>query len=299
MKYEKLPLSIDAQIALLQARGLSINNIEEAKHCLAHVSYYRLSAYMLPFQLRDGSHTFLKDTSFNMVMDLYSFDRELKLMLFDAIERIEIAIRTKIIYTLSLKYGGHWQDEAKLFANKNVFFNLQKSITDHCSQKHKETFIEHYLNKYDEPATPPSWMSVEIITLGQLSQVYNAIKDTAIKKEIAAHFGLFPEVLQSWAHATTYVRNTCAHHSRLWNRELGVRPILLTIKKPKHPWISPSYHNNARLYYFLCCTFYLLKTVSPNGHFRDKLFSLLEKHNTVPIQYMGFPTNWQHEPLWQ
>jgi abortive infection bacteriophage resistance protein len=299
MKFDKKPLSIDDQIALLKTRGLRIPDEKSAKQYLSNISYYRLSAYMLPFQKKDGSHEFIGTVSFQDIITLYSFDRALKLIVFDAIERIEIAIRTKIVHTLSMKYGSHWHEDARLFTQKQVYFNLQKCIADHCAQKHKETFIEHYLGKYDDPAMPPSWMSLELVTLGQLSLVYNSIKDDSIKKEIASYFGMYPVILQSWAHSITYVRNTCAHHSRLWNRELGVRPIILTVKKPLHPWISKSYTNNARMYYFLCCTYYFLKTINPNGHFKDRLFDLVSKYPEVPIQFMGFPGNWREEKLWQ
>jgi abortive infection bacteriophage resistance protein len=297
MHYNKPPLSISQQIGLLESRGLVINDKLEAESYLNNISYYRLSAYMLPFQIVGTEHTFSDNTQFKQIIDLYTFDRQLKLLIFDAIERIEIAIRTQIIYQLSLKYGGHWQNDETIFKDSKTFESLQEEIETYCQQGNREVFIDHYLNKYTIPPTPPSWMSIEIITMGQLSKTYKSLKEKTDKKEIADYFGLFPIVFESWIHTTTYIRNICAHHARLWNRDLGVQPVLLL--RPKKDWISVDYNNNRRIYYFLCCLRYMLYTVNPTTNFTLKVKELLKKNPNVPSQYMGFPSNWQNEPLWQ
>lgn len=119
VKYNKPALTFSQQVDLLIARGLVVNNKKRVEKTLANISYYRLSAYMLPFkECQNGVviiDRFVPDTTWEMVYDLYKFDRKLRLLLFDAIERIEIAIRTQIVNQLSLKYGSHWQDNRSIF----------------------------------------------------------------------------------------------------------------------------------------------------------------------------------------
>ena len=117
--YSKPALSFEQQIELLKNRGLGISDEERAKRHLSNVSYYRLSAYMLPYKIMqpNGIVTdyFIKGTIWDDIWNLYKFDRKLRLLVFDAIERIEISLRTQIIYQLSHKYGPHWQNDNNIF----------------------------------------------------------------------------------------------------------------------------------------------------------------------------------------
>jgi abortive infection bacteriophage resistance protein len=294
--YTKKALTIDEQIAKLESRGLIIPDRDKAAHYLRNISYYRLSAYMLAYQAKDGSHSFHPNTTFDSVLELYVFDRALRVFAFDAIERIEIALRTQLIHQMALQHGSHWQEDQKLFKDYWAFDALRKQISDACAQRKPEVFIKHYMDTYDPPLQPACWMSLEILTMGSLSRVFGALADTSNKTLVADHFKVSWSVMQSWMHMLTYVRNLCAHHSRLWNRELGIQPALLL--KPKHPWIQPSYTNNRRMYYVLCCLRYLSLTINPSGSYTARLKVLMKKYPTVPYQYMGFPLDWEKEPLW-
>ncbi len=294
--YTKPPLSIDQQIDLLLARGLQVPDRSKAAHYLANISYYRLSAYMLAYQEKDGTHRFLPGITFEQVLELYVFDRALRMFVFDAIERIEVAVRTQLIYQMAMQHGSHWQERQDLFKARADFFGLQKQIDEACTQNNQEVFIKHYLDTYDPPVRPASWMSLEILTMGSLSRVYKGLKHNADKTLVATHFGLHPHVMESWLHMLTYVRNLCAHHSRLWNRELGIQPALL--QKPQHVWIDPAFNNNGRMYYVLCCLRYLLLGINPNGSYTTRLKALLAKYPTIPVRFMGFTADWDKEPLW-
>lgn len=110
LSYEQ-SVSIAQQIALLRTRGLVIGDEAKASKYLKFIGYYRLSGYMLPFQSGgdgDQHHTFHAGTTFDQILDLSSFDRKLRLLFLDAIERIEIAIRAAVSTTMSLQHGPHW-----------------------------------------------------------------------------------------------------------------------------------------------------------------------------------------------
>jgi abortive infection bacteriophage resistance protein len=317
MEYKKPPLTHQEQINLWKSRGLSVTNESRAIRYLTNISYYRLSAYALPFQLEKD--VFDEGTDFNDILNLYLFDRELRLLVFNAIERLEVAVRAKMIYILAHKYGAHWQDNAKIYKDpyrvKNkktgeyytvdVYSEIQDMISHSTREKHPETFIKHYKNYYKKPTNPPSWMCVEVLTLGQLSKLFNGLKDNTDKQLIAKEFKLHHTVFKSWLHTLTYVRNICGHHGRLWNREIAIEPLWLL--KTELPWINKKFDEvTSRSFYTICLIKYLLQTVNPSHHLKEYLIELINKYPTTPIQYMGIPSNddgtrfnWENEPLWK
>lgn len=310
--YNKPPLSFQEQLDKLKERGLIISDEEYALKKLSQISYFRLSAYFLPYQSQKD--TFNNTVDFKQVIDTYSFDRELRLLVFDCIERIEVAIRTQFIYQMAMYYNdSHWHDNQKLFIspfyNKkrikiDPFSDFQAVISKAKTTPRPEVFIKHYTDTYDTPSNPPAWMCFELLTIGELSNLYKGLKNNADKKRIANFFNLHPTIFTSWFHSLTYVRNICAHHSRLWNKDLAVEPERL--QKPKEAWVSNHFNNNKRVFYFLCVLKYLLIRVNPNNRFTEKLRLLFQKYPNIPIQYLGIPSDgkgnlldWENEPLWR
>ncbi len=294
MKYTKPALTISDQIKLLESRGLIIANKNRAEKYLANISYYRLSAYMYPFKDLQ-TDKFVKGTTFESILDLYLFDRELRLLVFDAIERIEISFRTQLIYQPAIKGGAFWFEDENFFDDKNRLIEHLQKLDNEVKQSY-EVFIDHFFQKYDEDC-PPVWISFEVVSLGLLSRFYQNLKFIDAKKEIARHFGLNnPRVFQSWIMSITYIRNICAHHARLWNRTLTNKPTIL--QSPIKVWISDTNPNNEKLYYFLCCLWYLLREINPENRFIEKLKILFAKYPNTPISSMGFPKNWEEERFW-
>lgn len=311
-QYNKIPLSFQKQIELLQSRNLIIDDEPKALSYLQEISYYRLSAYFLPYQ--NAKDNFENNVTFEQIIKTYSFDRELRLLVFDCIERIEVAIRTQFIYQMALHYNdSHWQDNQNHFItpyyNKignlvNPFADFHAIISKAKTARTPETFIKHYINTYNKPSNPPSWICFELLTIGELSHSYRGLKNNADKKRIADFFEVHPTVFTSWLHTLTYVRNICAHHSRLWNRDLAIEPEKLL--KPKGNWIAKPYENNKRVFYFLCVLRYLLLRANPSNSMKQKIEILFDKYPTVPIKYLGIPSDgkgnlldWQNEPLWK
>ena len=179
MKYTKPPLTYEDQINLLKSRGLTFADSQKAANQLANVSYFRLSAYMFPYRKNVGGKIideFRYGTTWKNIYDLYVFDRKLRLLVFDAIEKIEVSIRTNMVYTLSHKYGSHWQDDESIYKAErtitlqdgttktiNIFKEIQDHISEQLSNNQAELFIEHYRDTYDDPVNPPSWMCVDYV----------------------------------------------------------------------------------------------------------------------------------------
>ncbi len=312
LKYTKQPLSFQDQLTQLQDRNLIIQDTAKAIHYLQSISYYRLSAYFLPYQ--KTKDTFNTGVNFSQIIKTYMFDKNLRLLVFDCIERLEIAIRTQFIYTMALCYNNsHWQDNKALFINPyynkignlvDSYNDLQSIISKAKTKRTPEVFIKHYIDNYNSPANPPSWMCLELLTIGELSHIYRGLRNNADKKMIASFFDVHHKVFTSWLHTLTYVRNLCAHHSRLWNRDLAIEPSRFL--KPKGNWIGVSYQNNKRIFYFLCVVKYMLNRVNPTNTLTQKIDDLFKKFPSVPIKYVGIPSdgkgnllNWKNEPLWQ
>lgn len=310
--YNKPPLTFAEQLQKLKDRGLEVADEPRAISYLQQISYYRLSAYFLPYQ--SVKDTFDKGTTFHQIIQTYAFDRELRLLVFDCIERIEVAIRTQFIYQMATHYNNsHWQDDQSLFVTPGYnsigklidpYSDFQSIISQAKTHRKPEVFIKHYTDCYDKPSNPPSWMCFELLTIGELSNLYRGLRNNDDKKRIADFFKLHPTVFQSWLHSLTYVRNICAHHARLWNKDLAVEPTLL--RKAKSHWVSSRYNNNKRTFYFICVLKYFLDSANDNNSLVLKLDELLNKYPTVPIRYLGIPSDekgslldWRAEPLFK
>lgn len=312
-RYKKPPKTYKEQIELLKERGLIFADETKAERQLSTVSYYRLSAYMFPFKKKvDGKiiDEFKEGTTWKDIYNLYVFDRKLRLLVFDAIEKIEVAVRCQIVYQLSHKYGSHWQDNQSIFKEPverllssgktqtiDVFSEIQRHISDQLGNNRAELFIQHYTDTYDEPINPPSWMCVEIMYFNHLSRICTYLKQRSDVSGIASFFDLPPKTFNSWLHTINYVRNICAHHARLWNRDFNIVPERLDFSRHRI-WISsPSTVKRSKVYYFLCMMNYILQTVNPNTSFTVRLKTLISEYNP-PLGAMGFPKDWENEKIW-
>lgn len=303
--YQKQPKTFSEQVTLLKSRGMLIPNEAKAEKVLRNISYNRLSAYWFPL-LKEPKEKeiFKKDASFEAAFRLYQFDSELRLSVFYAIEEIEIALRTQIIYHQSHKYSsGFWYKDGNAFQSFPQFVNILKRISDNV-QESKEEFILKYRRKFDQ-YLPPAWKSFEIISFRSLYGIYKNLSSSRDKNQISDHFGLNYNVLISWMDTLVYIRNICAHHARLWNIILTISPVWP--KSPRGPWVSRWENDSTnrgtkdkklKTYAVLCILAFLMGKVNPYHTFKRDLFELFKKYPEVDKAHLGFAENWLKEPLW-
>jgi abortive infection bacteriophage resistance protein len=239
MLYQKPALTIPQQIAQLQSRGLLVDDPVEAANVLSEVSYYRLSGYWWPLQSDQAMHVFKPGARFQQAVDLYQFDRELRLLVFDIIERLEIGLRTRMIYEMSLGHGAWWLEDETLFSNPFYFSENLKKVREEVMRS-KEVFIKDHRARYSsDHRLPSAWKTLEVVSFGQLSKIYGNLnhRQAPAKDKIASDLGVANHTyLHSWLQSISDVRNICAHHARLWNRHLPAVPKLLP--KPISPWLT-------------------------------------------------------------
>jgi abortive infection bacteriophage resistance protein len=295
INYTKPFQSYQAQIALLKSRGMQFPDENKALHLLENISYYRFSGYWYPLLADKENHVFKPDANFETVFSLYKFDRELRKLIIAELEKIEIAVRSKMAYLLSLAYGSFWIEDNSLFTNTNIHQSTLAKIGEELSRSDDDLILS-FKSHYSNPL-PPSFMLLEVSSFGILLRLYNNLLQGKIKKDIAGTFGLPDSVFASWLHSIVSIRNICAHHERLWNRQLRIQPLFP--RKPFNVWLTDKTVCNNRIYYVLSMIIYLLNTVNPKHTFRQKLSDLLLKYPNVDSRAMGFPARWQTEPLWQ
>ena len=269
--YSKTYTSPTQLTALLQSRGLHVENVTRTENYLRHIGYYRFSAYLYPL-----------GAAFNQALDMYRFDRHLRLLMFNEIEKIEVAVRSAIVNITSLETGNpFWMTDPTCFYDTNTFVKT-KQLIDAELAKSREDFIEHFRNTYSDPY-PPAWMLAEILPLGVLTRIYNNIKSNQIRKKIAQEFSLGVPVFNSWMTIITVARNNCGHHARVWNRTFALQvPV-----------------NQRKVYFSLCIIKYFLNIISPINDMMAKVDALLAAYPSIDVTAMGFPRGWESEPLWQ
>ena len=286
---------------------------DRAMRYLRHIGYYRLSAYVRSFEsvqrdvLRPG-------TTFDDVLSLYIFDRKLRLLMLDALERVEVAVRASLSDQLSRAGGPHWFQDQRHFRTADVHRRLLKDVDQLVADQLRrqaeqprgpDTFLgalEHYVTHYGSPSRPPTWVVFEELSFGSVRAVYADLADRTVQHAIAGSLGLRSDVLTSWLLTYLRVRNICAHHSRLWNRGLGVNPAIP--KSSSIRWLADrdlfarEAWRRQRLFPVIVSLQTVLHTIAPGSTWAWRLQDVLEEHPDVPRAAMGFPRDWITDPFW-
>jgi abortive infection bacteriophage resistance protein len=293
-KYDKPSLSFDEQASLLIERGL-IADHDDLSSFLSRTNYYRFSTYLFPFRQPD-SDNFQPHTSFSDVCVLYDFDQAFRTLLFEALGVVEIAVlRTHFVEFFTHQYGPFgYADSVNFNMHPDKHAELLRLI-QLSVKRSREEFVKHFRNKYSDKFLP-LWMAVETMSLGNMITMARNLhrKD---KKMFAGRYGVAYKVMDSWLHSLNYIRNVCAHHARLWNRALAIKP---KIPEEKH---RPDFHAppflNSRIFVVLTIVQYLLNIADPAHEWDADVVALLDRYPDVPIDQMGFPEGWQELPMWR
>lgn len=290
-------MSYADQVKLLAQRGLVIGDTNKAERYLTHVNYYRFSGYCLAFEV--SRHTFVAGTTFEQVEAAYQFDLELRDLLTEALEIVEVDLRAAIAYYFGKKYGafGHTKPSNffKHFSHQDWLDKLHEE-----SRRSSELFVKHFKQSYNEFPDLPVWIVTEVMSFGALSRMLSGmIRDD--QKAIANQYGLQPAVFQSWMHHLVVVRNLCAHHSRLWDRVWGVKPTLPYGKD----WQMPYLRSNRHLLSTLFLLRYWLKRVPAVAGYATTWKHRIESHlqNLPSVSNvegrMGITNDWTKSPVWK
>ncbi len=292
MKYTKPHLTFEQQIDLLISRGLIVHDKTSAAQTLSQINYYRLSAYCLPFQ--KPKDCFIKGTTFDDIIRIYQFDHDMRVLLFNVLDYIEVAIRTSVTYHHTKIYGPFGYIDQRNFSPKfkhaNWIYDLEREV-----KRSKEIFVKYYRAKYSKSSHLPLWIATEIISFGALSIFFQWMKNND-KKIISQEYGVHTPVFQSWLHSLVYLRNLCAHHSRIWNRQLAIQP---KIPNKDTSWITPFLPNNNRLFSLILIIHSLCKNLRNQFKFKNTLEKLIMKYPDINYKSMGFQDGWEKHKIFR
>lgn len=297
-RYTDPPLRYSEQIERLKQRGMRFLDERRAEHYLRHLNYSRLAAYWNGFLIQNSNPPrFRNETTFERILDLYRFDRELRLLVLDAIERIEISFRSVWAYEVAHAPGhGPFAHLNPTLARdkKRWSQNLQRLVGE-MHRAFKEPYIRSFLENHSD-TMPPVWTVCEVMSLGSLSNWYANLNDERTRMAIAKHYGIGHSALGSWMHHLTVVRNVCAHHGIYWNREINIQPestgglpdrvknsMAGTPRKPHNTFVI---------------LLWLLDRIAGEHHWRARLNKLMGKYRP-DLRAMGFPEKWRELPIWK
>ena len=260
---------------------------------MQQVSYFRIKSYLMPLMDDKVLHTFKSGTTFEQAFELYKFDSRLRKLVASELEKIEVSIRTQMAYILADEIDIYWFSDSINFANPIKHAATLANLKTELDRSDDDQILR-FKNTYSDPF-PPAWMTLEVASFGTLSMLFKLLKPNLTKRKIAGFYGVSDSVFESWLHSIVYVRNICAHHSRLWNKTLRIQPLFP--RRTAHAFLSSTVRSD-RVYYALCIIQYLLKTVNPSTTFPLRLKALLAEHLNVDINAMGFMKDWDKEALW-
>lgn len=300
MSYPKSWKSYADQLQQLIDRGMGVTDRPRALEHLERIGYYRLSGYWFAMRERSGPLCLLDEhgrkpnkfreerialdafrtgTTFQDAVDLYVFDKQLRLLVMDALERIEVALRVDVSHTLGQLDRFAYLKPELLHAEFSTQLDKKSGLTRHHEwlSKHaqligrsKEEFVRHNRDKYGLPLA--IWVTCEVWDFGTLSTLYNGMRE-AEQDMIASQYGVSNgRVFATWLRSLNYLRNVCAHHSRLWNRNIVDQPRLPS--SAELAWVTPfeaNTHARARCFLLLRITRHLLGVVNPRSSWPERM----------------------------
>ena len=293
--FDKPPLLIPAQRELLGARGLVVEDVARVEHYLNFIGYFRLSGYLRFFVDTSDPEAkrFMTGAKFQDGLDLYVFDRKLRVLLLDALERIEISIKSTMTNVGSINDGAMWLCNAKNFdhGRHNDIEDILKLCLGDNPENHQHSVIAKFCNEHSDPY-PPCWMLMEAISFGGISKIYKLAKGH-LRQKVSEAFDLQHDVLESWLHALSTGRNVCAHHGRVWNCSFTIWPKIPKAYRDIWPAASQD-----KLYVLCAIIHHMMECIADGSQWSDRLKQVIADA-PVELRHMGFPENWTAQDFWK
>jgi abortive infection bacteriophage resistance protein len=311
-------ISFAEQLRQLQDRGLRVDEKTPALDYLERLGYYRLSGYWYPLRAIDTAASiaqnkavrldaFVEGSRFEDVVQLYIFDKKLRLLALDALERIEMAVRVDVAYLLGQRDPLAYQKPECLhgnFAKKIINKGADAGKTQHqlwlakyntlLQRARKEAFVQHHLQQYGDL---PVWVAIEVWDFGQLSKLFAGMTYADQQTIAAIYSAPTGQAFAQWLRSLNFIRNVSAHHSRLWNISV---PELSPVPKG---W--PTSLNNGKPFFYFCIMQQLLNVICPNSQWHKRFKELLSnefphgENGLFSLADFGVCEGWENWDLWR
>ncbi|WP_434590782.1 Abi family protein [Brevibacterium sp. 1718] len=292
--------SYGEQVDLLSQRGMDVGDRDTALTTMQRVNYYRLSGYWYPFRKkshRGRDDEFSPGTHLDDVVALYEFDARLRMATFSALTPIELAIRALLGHELGRVDPCAHLDSSLLGATARIRGDYRQWLDKYERELNlsREDFVAHHEEKYG--GVLPVWAAVELLDWGQLTRLYG-FSPRGVQDRVADICGLTAPQLTSWLKALNLVRNTCAHHGRLFNRVHTLSPKLPQLGQ--HPDLDAVATDWSRTFGQLTMIQFLLDRLQVGRPtFLPTVLRTFPSVRAVPITDMGASSDWSSaSSLW-
>lgn len=285
--------TIQEQINILKSRGLAITDEQTAAAFLLKNNYYRVSGYSLTLR---NNNIFYPSATFQNIMDIYNFDHEFRMLLWDVIQVIEINIKSVYTYFFTQKYGPLGYLNPELFLDETMHSTIISKVMQQKQQRYShEAFIKHHVDDLDEEL--PLWAAIDLFTISDISKLYT-ISDEDIKTEVAEYMGFKNKkastILKTYLHCITILRNLCAHESRIFNRLFITKPSLNKREYNLLRNIDTKTKDNSHVFGYILNIKRLVEK-EKFSEFKQALVELTEKYPFVEMKYYGFCDDWKEK----
>ena len=289
----------DEQVELLVERGMDVGDRDHAAGVLRRINYYRLSGYWYPFRQQSStgrSDDFYPGTRLDDVVALYEFDARLRAATFSVLAPIELAFRALLGHELGrIDPCAHLnptllsptaRDRA---GRESESYRRWRESYEWKLGQSREDFVAHHHTKYGSKL--PVWAAVELLDWGALSYLYG-FAPRNVQESIAGVCGLSSPQLTSWLKTLNLLRNSCAHHGRLFNRVHTFTP-----KLPKvgiHPDLDTATPQWSRTFGQLTLIQFLLDRLEL-GRMRmlPAVVKSYPRVTLIPLSHFGAERDWQ------
>lgn len=298
-------LSIEQQILTMRSRGLIINASPQTVNALRHFAYYRLSGYSYVLRETDEKtgeklNSFKPGASFEYIVELYQYDKNLRLLVLDALEKIEISLRASVAYLIG-------KQNPLFYKDKNYFREefWDKRYPEWIKKQEKklktsdEDCISHNRKKYGENI--PVWVICQSWDFGQLVWLLQMLDLNNLEVICRGYgFGGYQSFL-TWIKCFNELRNICAHHSRLWNRRFSFAPKKPTGKDFRAPirWSAFFDQKERRTLFFrVCGIIHFLNFLETGSAWEDRFKNYIKMFPEAPtlgvtLSDLGFTEGWK------
>jgi abortive infection bacteriophage resistance protein len=225
---QPIPLSWESQIDKYKQRGMIIDDNDVEK--LKNISYYRLKEFAAPLANYSDGEISYTGIQFKEVLARYYKDKNLRIFLLHAIEKIEVSIKTRISYILGSGYGAfgylnfaQWSNKDKhtRFDIEKIQFRIKRNLLK--TVKKSQLSELKMKQNHDEDGFPTVWLAIDLLMFGDMVSILEIMSENNIRR-VANYYDCTPAELISWMKCLNFVRNVCAHNSNIIDIQITTKP---------------------------------------------------------------------------
>jgi abortive infection bacteriophage resistance protein len=291
-----IPRTYADQLAILEGRGLGVVDRAEAVHWLSHLNYYRVKLYASVFWIQEHGR-YAEGSSIEDVLWVYRFDQGLREVVLSAIKCVEVSVRSRLAYEIGHRSGPQAHLDTCHFRQVDRCIEMLNGLRSEL-RRSREDFLTPY-RPAESIGSIPVWVAIEVASFGVVSKMLAGQASASLRQAVADTYRMDERVLCAAMHHLNVVRNTAAHHGRLWNRRFNIE-LSLPRKKPAGLWGSFAHgEDRNKVYNTLVILLHMIRAVDPSSGLPRRLRQHLESLPVGLRHHMGIPLGWEELPMWR